>query len=148
VKRAGACPCGAVRFSIDGPVRDVIVCHCEACQEATGGPWAASAVHRADLVVEDAGAIAWERASVSEHRASRGRCRTCGTVVFWDAPGRETVSFAAATLAGGPTPAVAAHIWVPEKEREALLGTGLRVESKGLPKSAGVRWHDEAPGRG
>ena len=45
VKREGACPCGAVRFSIDGPVRDVLVCHCDACREATGGPWAASAAH-------------------------------------------------------------------------------------------------------
>jgi len=143
VTRTGACPCGAVRFAIDGPVRDVIVCHCEACQEATGGPWAASAAHRADLVVDDAAAITWERAAVSEHGARRGRCRSCGTVVFWDAPGRETVSFAVSALAGGPTPVVAAHIWVSPGENGALRRTGLPVAPAGLPESVSVRWRDE-----
>jgi hypothetical protein len=143
VSRAGACPCGAIRFSIDGPVRDVIVCHCEACQEATGGPWAASAVHRADLVVEDPAAIAWERAAVSEHGASRGRCRSCGTVVLWDAPGRETVSFAAAALTGGPALEVVAHIWVSPEAGDLLRGTGLPVAPAGLPDSLSVRWRNE-----
>ena len=115
----GSCPCGAVRFAISGPVRDVIVCHCTACREATGGPWPASA-------------------------ASRGRCRSCGTVVFWDAPGRETVSFAAALLDGGARLDVAAHIWVPEAERSALAAAGVPVESRGLPASVTLGWQDEA----
>lgn len=146
--RRGACPCGSVRFSIEGPVRDVIVCHCVACGEATGGPWAASAAYRRGLVVEDETALTWERAAVSEHHASRGRCRTCGTVVFWDAPGRETVSFAAALLVDGPAHEVAAHIWVPEEERDDLRNTGLPVEPAGLPRSVTVCWRDETPATG
>ena len=139
----GACPCGAVRFAIFGPVRDVIVCHCAACQEATGGPWAASAAYRRDLAVGDEAAVAWELAPVSEHGASRGRCRSCGTVVFWDAPGRDTVSFAAALL-DGERLAIAAHIWVPEGESAALAGAGVPVEPEGLPPSIRVPWQDEA----
>ena len=34
VTSQGACPCGAVRFAIYGPVRDVIVCHCDAVPAA------------------------------------------------------------------------------------------------------------------
>jgi len=142
VTRTATCPCGSVRFSIAGPVRDVIVCHCAACREATGGPWPAAAAYRADLVVEDEAALAWERAAVSEHGASRGRCRSCGTVVFWDAPGRETVSFAAAALASGPALEVIAHIWVPDEEQAKLRVTGLPVEPLGLPESVGVPWRD------
>src|SRR6476620_1972394 len=119
----GSCPCGAVRFAIFGPVRDLIVCHCAACQEATGGPWPAAAAYRHDLAVRDEAAVIWALASVSEHDASRGRCRSCGTVVFWDAPCRETVSLAAALL-DGAQPEVAAHIWVPESERAALAEAG------------------------
>ena len=140
----GACPCGAVRFAVFGPVRDVIVCHCAACQEATGGPWPASAAYRNDLAVGDEAAVSWELAAVSEHDASRGRCRSCGTVVFWDAPGRDTVSFAAALLDGGEQLRVAAHIWVPEDERAALAGLDVPVEPQGLPASVGVGWQEEA----
>jgi len=144
----GACPCGAVRFAVFGPVRDVIVCHCAACQEATGGPWPASAAYRNDLAVGDEAAVSWERAEVSEHDASRGRCRSCGTVVFWDAPGRDTVSFAAALLDGGDKLGVAAHIWVPESERAALSGIGVPVEAQGLPASVSVAWRHDPPASG
>jgi hypothetical protein len=121
----------------------VIVCHCAACRDATGGPWAASAVHRRDLAVADEPSLTWERAAVSEYDAGRGRCRACGTVVFWDAPARDTVSFAAALLEDGGQLEVAAHIWVPEGERDALVGTGVPVEPKGLPGSVSVHWRDE-----
>ena len=141
----GSCPCGAVGFTVDGPVRDVIVCHCGECRSATGGPWAATAAHRSDLRVENENALIWDRAAVSEHDASRGRCRTCRTVVFWDAPGRETVSFAVALIDGGDMLSVAAHIWVPEVEREELLRRGYPVEPRGLSDSAGVGWHDATP---
>jgi len=139
VTREGACPCGAVRYSIGGSVRDVVVCHCEACREATGGPWFASAARRQDLVVEDDTALAWERAGVSEHEASRGRCHTCGTTVFWDAPGRETVSFAVSTLADASGLEVAGHIWVGA-ERGSVQPAGVPRYGEGLPASVIVPW--------
>lgn len=148
MKREGACPCRAVRYVVDGPVRDVLVCHCDACKEATGGPWAASAVHRGDLVIADDDALIWERAAVSEYDASRGRCGACGTTVFWDAPGRDTISFGVATLADASGLEVVAHIWVPEEESEELRGSGLPVEPAGLPESVSVRWREETPETG
>jgi hypothetical protein len=140
VKREGACPCRAVRYSIDGPVRDVLVCHCAACCETAGGPWPASAARRRDLVVDDETALTWERAAVSEHGASRGRCQVCGTTVFWDAPGRETVSFAVATLADASGLEIAGHIWVAEGEERSLPAAGAPRYSRGLPASAVVPW--------
>jgi hypothetical protein len=140
VKREGACPCGAVRYSIDGPVRDVLVCHCDACHEATGGPWSASAAHREDLVIEDVAALIWEPASVSEHGASRGRCRTCRTSVFWDAPGRETMSFGVDTLADASGLAVAGHIWVGRHQAASVPSAGHPTYSEGLPASEIVPW--------
>ena len=140
MKWEGACPCRAVRYAIDGPVRDVLVCHCNACCEATGGPWPAAAAHRRDLVVEDETALTWERAAVSEHGASRGRCGTCGTTVFWDAPGRETVSFAVATLADAAGLEIAGHIWVSEDAGMTVLPAGVPAYSRGLPPSVVVPW--------
>ena len=140
MRREGACPCRAVRYSIDGPVRDVLVCHCTACRDATGGPWQASAASRRDLVVEDEAALTWERAVISEHGASRGRCSVCRTTVFWDAPGRETVSFAVTTLADASGLEVAGHIWVGEGEHLGLQSAGAPRYRAGLPASVVVPW--------
>ncbi len=136
--REGACPCGAVRFSIDGPVRDVLVCHCNSCVAATGGPWAASAAAREDLVGVDEGALIWGRAAISESDASRGSCRSCGTVIFWDAPGRATVSFAVDTLSDRSNLGVAGNIWVDEGASTAAGPT----YSEGLPESVVVPWRN------
>ncbi len=133
--REGACPCGAVRYVIDGPVRDVLVCHCDACIEATGGPWAASAATREDLVVAEPGAVVWNRARISEHDASRGSCRSCGTVIFWDAPTRPTVSFAAKTLGDQSQLEVVGHIWLGD--RPVPAGPSY---PRGLPAFVAVPW--------
>jgi hypothetical protein len=126
--RTGGCPCGAVRYAITGPVRDVIVCHCDACREAAGGPWGASATRRDAFALEDPGALVWEKAAVSEHDASRARCGRCGHYVLWDAPARETVSFGADTLDDASELVVAMHIWVPDGED--------------VPAARPVGWHD------
>jgi hypothetical protein len=126
--RRGACSCGAVAFTIDGPVRDVIVCHCDACREKAGGPWAASAARREEFALADPDSLEWEKAAVSAHDASRGLCRSCGEYVLWDAPARETVSFAADLLEERDDLVVAVHIWVPE---------GAEV-----PAPRPVEWHD------
>ena len=140
----GACPCGAVRFTIDGPVRDVIVCHCDACREATGGPWPASAADRRDLAVEDEARSIWERAAVSEHGASRGRCRACGTVVFWDAPGRDTVSFARGAARRRRRPrGRGAHLGAGERAR-ALATAGVPVEPQGCRRRSACAGDDDA----
>lgn len=123
-------------------MRDVLVCHCNACHEATGAPWSASAVRREDLVVLDAAALVWESAGVSEHGASRGRCRTCREAVFWDAPGRETISFGAETLADASGLEVAGHIWVGGLEDAGISSLDAPRYRNGLPASEIVPWRE------
>ena len=143
MSRRGACSCRSVEFTLGGPVRDVIVCHCNACKAAAGGPWRASAVRRAHLEVADESALRWERAAVSAYEASRAFCRSCGAYVFWDAPGRPTVSFGATLLEDeGHDLVVAAHIWVPEEDRAALARAGVTVERAGLPAGVEIAWHE------
>lgn len=134
--RDGGCPCGAVRYRIDGPVRDILVCHCDACVAANGGPWPASAASRADLTIAAPRAVVWERGLDSENDASRGSCRSCGALIFWDAPGRPTVSFAADTLVDASDLQVAAEIWLGES-----AGRGApTVYPRGLPATVVVPW--------
>jgi hypothetical protein len=145
----GGCACGAVRYLVDGPLRDVLVCHCRDCVEATGHPWAASAAHRRDLTLSEGEGLRWRKAPDSDHDASRGRCYRCGTVVFWDAPGRDTVSIGVDTLDAPPALVVGGHIWIEhdpgwepaEDEVELGIPTYPRGTPGGLAAPA-LRWVD------
>lgn len=42
----GGCMCGAVRYAVHGPLRNVITCHCEQCRRSSGHFVAATACRR------------------------------------------------------------------------------------------------------
>lgn len=87
----GACLCGAVRFSVSGPLRPVIACHCGQCRKSSGNYVAATSAPRDAVVIE--GEVRWYRTS---EVARRGFCPICGTPLFWDGPGSNLSVFAGA----------------------------------------------------
>jgi hypothetical protein len=98
----GRCLCGAVRFEVDGPLRDVELCHCHACRRWHGHICAMTSAPSEQLrFVSDAG-LRWIDSPESDAHARRGFCGECGSSLFWDAPGRDTISIAAGTF-DGPT---------------------------------------------
>ena len=130
---SGRCICGAVAFEVDGPLRDVLLCHCTECRRWAGHVWAASA------------ALGW-RISISRRTADSGgstaptalttraaaSAASAARALFWHAPGREKVSIAAGCLDEPTGIATIAQIWVasagdyyeldervPSHEREA-----------------------------
>ena len=94
MRATGGCLCGGVRYEVRGPLRDVVVCHCERCRRAHGHAAAYAACARADLVLREAGTLRWYVADGRE----RGFCTGCGASLFWRADGRGTISIAAGTL--------------------------------------------------
>ena len=72
----GGCQCGAVRYSIEGPLKGAHFCHCRMCQRAVGNVFAA-------LVAAPKDAVTWTRGAptifASSDKATRGFCATCGT---------------------------------------------------------------------
>jgi hypothetical protein len=98
VAATGRCLCGAVRFEVDGPLRDVVVCHCGECRRWAGHYWAAAAADREAVRIFDDGALRWIDSPESVTHARRGFCVECGSSLFWDAPGRDTISFSAGAL--------------------------------------------------
>lgn len=95
----GSCACGAVTFRADGPLRPVIVCHCETCRKTSGHFWAATSVPLDRFHLTSADGLAWFSASA---RARRGFCNRCGSSLFWQPEGGDTISIAAGSL-DGPT---------------------------------------------
>ena len=94
-RSTGGCLCGAVRYVIDGPLRDVVVCHCAMCRKAQGHIGAYTAAPRDALHVTESRGLKWYRSSDIARRAF---CAECGATLFWEGAGRPSISVAAGTL--------------------------------------------------
>ena len=91
----GVCLCGAVRFEITGPLRDVVLCHCAMCRKTHGHIGAYTNVSRAHLrLIESRGLKSYDSSSF----ARRSFCGECGASLFWERPAGDTVSVAAGVL--------------------------------------------------
>ncbi len=91
----GGCQCGSLRYCIDGPLGDAVICHCRMCQKAFGSFGAA-------LVSVPASALRWTTGTPSVFRSSaiveRGFCNACGTPMFMREDGDSVIDIAIGTL--------------------------------------------------
>jgi hypothetical protein len=125
---SGGCLCGAVRYRVDGALRDVLICHCEECRRWHGHVSASAAARREELVLVEQRGLRWIDSPRSDARARRGFCAECGSSLFWDAPGRPTISIAAGTLDGPTGVNVVAHWYVSQ------AGDYYELAPDGLPR--------------
>lgn len=100
-----------MRYTVEGPLRDVITCHCRECRRFHGGAAPYTACATDHLVLEDDEPVRWIRSPSSTTDAERAFCTACGSSLFWRAPGRETVSIAAGSVDEPSGLTAAAHIW-------------------------------------
>jgi len=94
----GRCLCGAVRFEVHAPLRDVVLCHCGECRRWGGHVTAMTAAQAGQLRFTADSGLRWIDSPQSAAHARRGFCGECGSSLFWDAPDRETISIAAGAL--------------------------------------------------
>jgi hypothetical protein len=94
---SGRCSCASVSYVVDGPLRDVVNCHCDRCRRITGHFMAATAAAVADMSITDTGAsLTWYEPT---DEVGYGFCRTCGSTLFWRSADRADVwSISAGTL--------------------------------------------------
>ena len=96
VRATGSCLCGSVRFSIQGPLRDVSYCHCIMCQRAFSHYAAYTACEEKVLVLADPRRkLKWYRSSP---HARRGFCGHCGSQLFWKHAQESQISVSAGSL--------------------------------------------------
>ncbi len=111
-RRTGSCLCGAVRYSVSGPLREIVACHCSQCRRQSGHHLAATRAPAAALKIEGEAAITWYRAS---ELADRGFCRHCGSRLFWRPVSGDTVAIFAGTLDSPTGLTLERHIFVADK---------------------------------
>jgi hypothetical protein len=123
----GRCLCGAVRYEVNGPLRDVLICHCEECRRWNGHASASTAVRKDELVLLESRGLRWIDSPRSDAGARRGFCGECGSSLFWDPPRRETISICAGTLDDASGLRVVSHWFVSQ------VGDYYEVPDDGLP---------------
>ena len=57
----GSCLCGAVAFTVEGPLRYVTSCHCSQCRKMTGHYWAATGTAIAAVTFSRQEGLKWYR---------------------------------------------------------------------------------------
>jgi hypothetical protein len=122
VSYEGGCLCGQVRWRAAGEPINVRICHCSLCQRATGGPFFARALFRA----EDFSWIGETTSWPTSERIERRSCARCGVPMFSvpnDPPGRIGVSLA--TLDHPDALAPECHIFVGTKRAWIALDDGV-----------------------
>lgn len=91
----GSCLCGAVRFELRGPLRDVVLCHCAMCRKTHGHIGAYTNAPGQSLRMIEARGLKWYESSSF---ARRGFCGECGASVFWERIHGDVISVAAGVL--------------------------------------------------
>ncbi len=80
-KHSGSCSCGAVRFKVDGGIKNVANCHCNRCRRINGSAFSTYAVvHRDNLQILQ-GDDKLSTYAISE-RAAKKFCSRCGSPLF------------------------------------------------------------------
>lgn len=77
----GSCLCGAVRYEISGPIRNIVLCHCSQCRKAQGSAYAANGiVAAADFrLLRGQGELT---AFESSPGKTKHFCRVCGSPIM------------------------------------------------------------------
>ena len=108
----GGCLCGAVRYEVRGPLRNVVNCHCSMCQKLHGAFGAHSKARKADLTITNSDGLAWYKSS---EVARRGFCRKCGSSLFWEPFDQDATGILAGSLDRPTGLSTIGHIFVAEK---------------------------------
>lgn len=80
MSRAGSCLCDAISFDVEGPLRNVLHCHCVNCQKSSGNYVASSGCPTNKLTINDpTEQLRWYDMGYCRY----GFCATCGSRMFW-----------------------------------------------------------------
>jgi len=117
----GGCECGRVRYTVHGPLRGVVVCHCGRCRRTNGDATGYTSCAEAQLELVRSATLRWY---VADERR-RGFCGSCGGSLFWQADGDDEISIAAGTLDQPTGLSTVAHIYVDSAGDYEVLPDGL-----------------------
>ena len=120
MSHSGRCNCGAVTFTVEGPLVEASACHCTQCRKQSGHVMAGADCDAQALTVT--GELAKYHATPD---AVRSFCPTCGCHLFWQATGEATVSVNLGALDAPTGLRLEKHIYVADKGDYYDIADGL-----------------------
>ena len=111
-KQTGGCFCGAVRYEIEGSLRDVVNCYCGMCQRLHGSYGAHSKADKNRIEMTEQRGLKW---FASSDQARRGFCGECGSNLFWEPVDQPGMGIVAGSLDQPTGLETIGHIFVDEK---------------------------------
>jgi hypothetical protein len=129
-RATGRCLCGAIRFEVRGPLRDVLLCHCIECRRWSGHVGAFTSTGLEHFSIADETALRWIDSPGSDRHARRGFCSECGSSLFWQPAGADRINIAVGTL-DRPTGLQIAGHWYSHQ-----AGDYDELPADGLPRDA------------
>ncbi len=108
----GGCLCGAVRYGVTGPLRDIVNCHCTMCQRLHGNFGPHSKARKVNITITESRGLAWYETSAV---ARRGFCRECGSGLFWEPFELDATGIVAGSIDSPTGLKSMGHIFVAEK---------------------------------
>ena len=122
----GGCQCGAVRYRVAGPLREIYVCHCRECRKQSASAFGISViVPRAAVRLTRGSPRFWSRPTDGGRRLDCAFCPDCGTRL-WHQGGTDgaTLSIKGGSLDEPVDLAGAIHIWTARMLPGILLPPG------------------------
>ena len=112
----GGCQCGAIRYALSAKPLQVYVCHCRECQRQSASAFGISAIApRAAFTVTQGKARRWTRPTDSGRTLHCRFCARCGSRVWHESPGNDTVSIKGGTFDTALDLSDAIHIWTSRR---------------------------------
>jgi hypothetical protein len=122
---AGGCQCGAVRYTISGRPKQLIVCHCTQCQRRYGA-FGMSLFCDADAVQISGSLKLYRKTADSGRFATIGFCPDCGTTITAKPEWKpESLVIRAGTLDDTTSLQPDIHIWTSSKQSWVTIPEGV-----------------------
>ncbi len=132
-EHTGRCLCGAVSYTTDAELREVVNCHCSQCRQFHGHYAAYTAAPRQAVRIADAGEkLGWYQSSAG---VRRGYCSECGSSLFWDRQDSDLLRIAAGSLEVPTRLDTVGHIYVHDAADYYALDDELPKRGQGLNSS-------------
>ena len=119
----GSCLCGSIHYEINGPIGDIVHCHCTTCRKAHG-----SAFSSVSAVADENFKILNE-SHLKSYESSQGKfryfCGNCGSQIYAKRNDTQHIILRLGTLDTKIEAVEKEHIWVSEKADWCFLNSKL-----------------------
>ncbi len=118
----GSCLCGAVRVEVSCALTPPDACHCSQCRRQSGHYWASTDLPREAVTVLGDDKVTWYSSSP---KVRRGFCSVCGSFLFWDPVGRDSIAVAMGCFDAPTGTRLEKHIFVADQGDYYTIGDDL-----------------------